>query len=111
MVLVVDSPMDLVTVNQGFEDLYRVEYPGLVAVARAITGDFRDGREDLVQDTMVKAFVHWRRVGRLERPGAWCHRVLLNVCRSAIAVEPPRTERLFTDRLRRKEPVVAGAVT
>lgn len=47
----------------GFEALDRREYPGLVAVARALTGDLRDG-EDPVQDTMVEAFVHWKRVER-----------------------------------------------
>lgn len=105
MMVVVHSPMDLVTVTQGFDDLYRVEYPGLVAVARAITGDVRDG-EDLVQDTMVKTFVQWGRVGRLERPGAWCHRVLVNACRSRLRRR--RTEQLFVDRRRREEPVSQG---
>ena len=104
-VWVVHSPMDLVTVTRGFEDLYRAEYPGLVAVARAITGDLRDG-EDLVQDTMVKTFVQWGRVGRLERPGGWCHRVLLNACRSRLRRR--RTERLFVDRLRHRESVSQG---
>lgn len=107
MMAVVHSPMDLVTVTVtlGFDDLYRVEYPGLVAVARAITGDVRDG-EDLVQDAMVKAFVQWGRVGRLERPGAWCHRVLVNACRSRLRRR--RTEQLFVDRRRREEPVAQG---
>ena len=105
MVVVVHSPMELVPVLPGFEDLYRVEYPGLVAVARALTGDLGDG-EDLVQDTMVKTFVQWGRVGRLERPGAWCHRVLLNACRSRLRRR--RTERLFVDRLRRRESVSQG---
>ena len=73
--------VDLITVNGTFEDLYRREYPGLVAVAAALTGDTRDG-EDLVQDTMVKAFVQWHRVSGLSRPGAWCHHVLTNACRS-----------------------------
>lgn len=104
-VAVVHSPMDLVPVTPGFEDLYRVEYPGLVAVARAITGDLRDG-EDLVQDTMVKTFVHWGRVSGLERPGAWCHRVLLNACRSRLRRR--RTERLFVDRQRGAEPITQG---
>ena len=72
---------ELVSVTSGFEDVYLREYPGLVAVATALTGDLRDG-EDAVQDTMVKAYVRWDSVGRLERPGAWCHRVLLNACRS-----------------------------
>ena len=44
------EPMSL---TLGFEDVYRREYPGLVAVATALTGDLRDG-EDAVQDTMVK---------------------------------------------------------
>ena len=104
-VVVVDSHMDVVAVTRGFEDLYRVEYPGLVAVARAITGDLRDG-EDLVQDTMVKTFVQWDRIGRLERPGAWCHRVLVNACRSRLRRR--RTERLFVEGLRRRESVFQG---
>lgn len=98
-------PMDLVTVSAGFEDLYRAEYPGLIGVARAMTGDLRDG-EDLVQDTMVKAFVEWGRVGRLERPGAWCHRVLINACRSKLRRR--RTERHFLERGRRSESATAG---
>ena len=54
VVLVLESAsMELVPVILGFEDLYRIEYPGLVAVATAMTGDKLDG-EDLVQDTMVK---------------------------------------------------------
>ena len=73
--------VDVISVIGTFEDLYRREYPGLVAVATALTGDTRDG-EDLVQDTMVKVFVHWGRVSRLSRPGAWCHHVLTNACRS-----------------------------
>lgn len=70
-----------VTVSWGFEAFYRAEYPGMVAVASALTWD-ADHAEDLVQDTMVKAFVRWGRVGTLERPGGWCHRVLVNACRS-----------------------------
>ncbi len=75
------SAVDLLPVTTTFEDLYRREFPGLVAVAAVLTGDTRDS-EDLVQDTMVKAFIRWRHVGRLERPGGWCHFVLLNACRS-----------------------------
>ena len=96
VVLVLESaPMELVTVMLGFEDLYRFEYPGLVAVATAMTGDRGDG-EDLVQDTMVKTFIHWGRVGRLQRPGAWCHRVLVNACRSRLRRR--RAERRYLER-------------
>lgn len=64
-----------------FEELYGREYPGLIAVAWALSGSREDG-EDLVHDTMVRALIGWRRVGLLERPGGWCHRVLVNRCRS-----------------------------
>jgi len=67
-------------VETTFEALYRAEYSGLVAVAAALTGDFR-ASEDLVQDTMVKAFLRWTWLQHFGRPGAWCHRVLTNACR------------------------------
>ena len=95
------EPMSL---TSGFEDVYRREYPGLVAVATALTGDVRDG-EDAVQDTMVRAFVRWDHVGELDRPGAWCHRVLLNVCRSRWRRR--RTEARFWSRSRHEEASVA----
>ena len=85
----------------SFEALYRGEYPGLVAVASALTGD-RDGAHDLVQDTMVKAFIRWDRVSRLERPGAWCHHVLINACRSRLRRR--MTEWRYLARLRSAEP-------
>ena len=91
--------------TSGFEDVYRREYPGLVAVATALTGNFRDG-EDAVQDTMVKAFVRWDDVGQLDRPGAWCHRVLINICRSRWRRR--RTEWRFLSRSARREPWVAA---
>jgi len=93
-----------VSLTSGFEDVYRREYPGLVAVATALTGDVRDG-EDAVQDTMVRAFVRWNDVGQLERPGAWCHRVLVNACRSRWRRR--RTETLFWSRARGEQRSVA----
>ena len=62
-----------------FETLYIDEFPSLRAVAVAMVG--HTDSDDVVQDTMYRALVHWQRVGRLERPGAWCQKVLLNRCR------------------------------
>lgn len=82
--LLIDTNMEATTsylsFESRFEDLYLKEYPALYAVALALVGA-ADG-EDLVQDTMFKALVNWERVGRLERPGGWCHRVLINLCRT-----------------------------
>jgi RNA polymerase sigma-70 factor, ECF subfamily len=88
-----------------FEDFYRAEYPGLVAVATALLDSF-ESAEDLTQDTMVKSFMRWRRVSALDRPGGWAHRVLLNACTSWWRRR--RTEANHLARLRREEPVVAG---
>lgn len=98
--LIESAAMVDVTPGAGFDAVYRREYPGLIAVAAALTGD-RDGAQDLVQDTMVKAFVRWERVSRLERPGAWCHHVLVNTCRSRLRRRA--TEWRYLARLRRSE--------
>lgn len=87
----------------SFEALYRSEYPGLIAVATALSG--ADG-EDMVQDAMVKALIHWERVSHLQRPGGWCHRVVVNLCRSRW--RRVRTQTAFLERLRREEPSTPG---
>jgi RNA polymerase sigma-70 factor (ECF subfamily) len=92
---------DITPTETTFDALYRHEYPGLVAVATALSG--ADG-EDLVQDAMVKVLINWEKVRRLERPGGWCHRVLVNLCRSRWRRRV--TEARFLGRLRREEPVV-----
>lgn len=88
-----------------FEEFYRVEYPGLVAVATALLGSLESG-EDLVQDTMVKSLMRWQSVQRLERPGGWAHRVLLNACTSWWRRR--RTEARFLASLRYADAVVDG---
>jgi len=87
----------------SFEDMYRAEYPGLVAVATALAG--HDG-PDLVHDAMVRALLHWNKVSRYERPGGWCHRVVVNLCRSRWRRRT--TERRWLSSQRRDEPTAAG---
>jgi RNA polymerase sigma-70 factor, ECF subfamily len=93
------EPIELTIAVTSFEDLYLREYPGLIAVATALSG--YDG-EDLVQDAMVRALVNWKKLQQLERPGGWCHRVLVNLCRSRWRRRV--TEARFYSRLRRDEP-------
>jgi len=82
-----------------FESMYRREYPAMFSVASALSG--ADG-EDLVHDAMVRALLNWNRVQRLERPGGWCHRVLINLCRSRWRRN--RTAANYLARQRRHEP-------
>lgn len=86
-----------------FESMYLTEYPAMIAVATVWSG--ADG-EDLVHDAMVRAFVHWPKVSRLERPGGWCHRVLINLCRSWWRRR--RTRRRWLERQRPPETATIG---
>lgn len=88
-----------------FDEVYRREFPRLVAVAAALTGD-GDGAQDLAQDTLVKALIRWERVSTLESPGAWCQHVIVNACRSRLRRRT--TELRFLARLRRTEASVPG---
>lgn len=99
-----DEPITL-TVALGFEDFYRTEYPGLVAVAAVLLGSSQSA-EDLTQDAMVKALLRWPSVQRLERPGGWTHRVLVNACISWWRRR--RTEARHLARQRAVEPTQAG---
>ena len=94
-----------VDLDLPFEEFYRTEYPGLVAVATALLGSLESG-EDMVQDTMVKSLLRWQSVQRLERPGGWAHRVLMNACTSWWRRR--RTEARHLATLRRSEATVEG---
>lgn len=60
-----------------FEEYVRARGPALVRLARLLTGD--DHRaEDLAQDVLARAFVHWRRVARADRPDVYVRRMLVN---------------------------------
>ena len=91
------------TDTTSFEVMYRREYPGLVAVAKALGGD--DGH-DLVHDAMVRALINWRKVSAYNRPGGWCHRVVINLCRNR--ARKRSTESRFLSRQRRFEPSTDG---
>ena len=55
---------------------------------------------------MVKSLMRWQSVQRLERPGGWAHRVLLNACTSWWRRR--RTEVKYLAMLRRADAVVDG---
>ena len=62
----------------GFEAFFRAEYAKLVAIGRGLTGD-HELAADLAQETLLRCHRDWDRVSRLDVPGAWARRVLVNL--------------------------------
>lgn len=60
-----------------FARLVEVESRGLIAAVTAIVGDGHRA-EEIVQDAFERCYRRWRRVSRLDRPGAWVRRVAIN---------------------------------
>ena len=78
-----------------FERLFRSEYPRLVALGIAVTGD-PDLARDLAQETMARAHSHWSDVAITDVPEAWLTRVLKNLLvdrHRRVAVEARANER------------------
>jgi len=59
----------------------RREWPRLVGSLSLFTGD-GDLAEELAQETLTRVCRDWRTVSNLDSPGAWAHRVALNLARS-----------------------------
>lgn len=88
----------------AFEDVFRVEYPQLVVLLTAMTGDRRVA-EELAQEALLRAHVRWDRIGAYDRPGAWIRRVAINLALSARARR--RSEDRALGRLRQERAPVA----
>lgn len=80
------NPADVVAVGGGtvaigahvdFDDFYRAELPGLVALARALCGGAV--ADDVAQEAMLAAYRRWQRVSDLEHPEAWVRRTCGNL--------------------------------
>jgi RNA polymerase sigma-70 factor (ECF subfamily) len=91
-----------------FDAFYALEYPRLLPLAYVLTGS-HGLAEELVQETMIRALRHWRRVREYEKPGAWARRVLLNLATSKarrVAAEARALVRLGGPRAAELEPSV-----
>ncbi|CAN5752059.1 SigE family RNA polymerase sigma factor [soil metagenome] len=91
-----------------FADLVAAESQGLVAAVTAIVGD-RHRAEEIVQEAFERCFRRWKRVSRLDRPGAWVRRVAIN---EAISVaRRSSSERRAVQRLGAMAAPPGGVVT
>ena len=63
--------------RSAFDALYRDEWTGMVALGWSLTGSWASA-EELAQDAFADAFRRWEEIARLDRPGAWVRRALIN---------------------------------
>lgn len=88
-----------------FTELVDLESRGLVAAATAIVGDPHRA-EEIVQVAFERCYRRWGRVSKLDRPGAWVRRVVVN---EAISVaRRDNTESLAMSRLGALQVSTAG---
>jgi len=79
----------------GFESFCFAQNAGLIRMLTLYCGDVEAAR-DLTQETLARAWVHWRRVSRMDRPDLWVKRVAFNLANSHFRRR--RIERLVRER-------------
>ncbi|HKF00216.1 MAG TPA: sigma-70 family RNA polymerase sigma factor [Actinomycetes bacterium] len=62
----------------AFAWLFRREYPAIVRTVALILDD-REAAKEVVQEAFVRLLLHWGRVSRYDRPGAWVRRVAIRL--------------------------------
>ena len=64
-----------------FEAFCLRQNPALIRFLTLYCGDVETA-QDLTQETLARAWVHWRKVQRMDRPDLWAKRVALNMANS-----------------------------
>ena len=64
--------------EREFEDFYAAVFDRLVGQLYLVTGNLQDA-EDVVQEALTRAAVHWSRLRDYEVPEAWVRRVAMNL--------------------------------
>ena len=96
------------TEEERFRELAIASLPWLTRTATALTGDAHRG-DDLVQEALVKAYVHWRKVRSADNPPAYLRRILvrchIDAARAASRRETPSGHQLTGQHPGRAEPM------
>jgi RNA polymerase sigma-70 factor (sigma-E family) len=68
--------------DTAVDDFCRAEYTRLFGTLRLYCGEVALA-EDLAQEALARLVRHWERVRMMDAPGAWLHRVAINLANSA----------------------------
>lgn len=92
--------------HDRFEEWYAREHPRVLASVASRAGDLRLA-EEVTAEAFARALERWDRVGAMESPGGWVHRVAANLYKRC-----KRRQRVERTLLRRQppEPVVPPMV-
>ncbi|HTO01824.1 MAG TPA: sigma-70 family RNA polymerase sigma factor [Microthrixaceae bacterium] len=82
--------------DDGFVDLVKKEHRGVMAASMMIVGSSALA-EEIVQDVFERAYIRWSKVSRLDRPGAWVRRAVIN--QSISMTRKSKSERRAVERL------------
>jgi len=61
-----------------YDEFFAETRPKLVGLGLALTGDLQIAQE-LAQEALIRAWVHWRRIRSYDQPAAWARRVVRNL--------------------------------
>jgi RNA polymerase sigma-70 factor (sigma-E family) len=81
---------------EDFTTYVEASWARMFRTAYALTGDVGNA-EDLLQRTLVKAFVHWKKVAQAEAPDAYVRRMMVNEAASTWRGSLRRREILTDD--------------
>jgi RNA polymerase sigma factor (sigma-70 family) len=79
--LYLERTAESTVVDAELTDFCRTEYPRLVGALSLYCAD-RYVAEELAQEAIVRVISDWPKVCRLHAPGAWAHRVAINLANS-----------------------------
>lgn len=86
----------MVQIPAGLAAFYRGEYARVLGALSLYLGD-NAVAEELTQEAFVRACQHWEKVEAMRAPGAWVHRVAMNLANSKLRRR--YTERRATQRI------------
>jgi RNA polymerase sigma factor (sigma-70 family) len=72
-----------VRTGRDVEAFCRAEHPRLLSALTLYTGD-RDLAAELTQEALARTHRNWPSVSQMEAPGAWAHRVAVNLANSSL---------------------------